>query len=201
MKLFYVYEHWRPDTDLPFYVGKGKGKRAYRTRDRSEHHGRVVRKLSTLGMCVEVRLIASALTEEEAFNIERQRISMWRASGVKLVNHTDGGDGVSGLVMSDEARAKMSASQKGKPGIITMMGRKHSAETRAKMSIAHKGRPKSPEHAAKVGASHKGKTISSDARAKMSAAKLGRKQTPEAIAAAAAGVKAWWAARKEKVQP
>ena len=22
--IFYVYEHWRPDKDLPFYVGKGK---------------------------------------------------------------------------------------------------------------------------------------------------------------------------------
>lgn len=25
---FYVYEHWRPDTDMPFYVGKGTGGRA-----------------------------------------------------------------------------------------------------------------------------------------------------------------------------
>jgi hypothetical protein len=28
-KAFYVYEHWRPDVDLPFYVGKGKGGRAW----------------------------------------------------------------------------------------------------------------------------------------------------------------------------
>jgi hypothetical protein len=27
-KTFYVYEHWRSDTNLPFYVGKGKGSRA-----------------------------------------------------------------------------------------------------------------------------------------------------------------------------
>ena len=26
--IFYVYEHWRPDKNVCFYVGKGKGKRA-----------------------------------------------------------------------------------------------------------------------------------------------------------------------------
>ena len=25
---FYVYEHWRPDLNVPFYVGKGKNGRA-----------------------------------------------------------------------------------------------------------------------------------------------------------------------------
>ena len=25
---YYVYEHWRPDKDVCFYVGKGKGGRA-----------------------------------------------------------------------------------------------------------------------------------------------------------------------------
>ena len=28
MNIFYVYEHWRPDHDECFYVGKGKGGRA-----------------------------------------------------------------------------------------------------------------------------------------------------------------------------
>jgi hypothetical protein len=30
-KKFYVYEHWRPDKDVCFYVGKGHGRRAYKT--------------------------------------------------------------------------------------------------------------------------------------------------------------------------
>lgn len=29
MNNFYVYEHWRPDTGVCFYVGKGKEKRAW----------------------------------------------------------------------------------------------------------------------------------------------------------------------------
>ena len=28
MTIFYVYEHWRPDKDTCFWVGKGKGDRA-----------------------------------------------------------------------------------------------------------------------------------------------------------------------------
>ena len=195
--VFYVYEHWRPDTDLPFYVGKGKGRRAYKFKNRNKHHQNIVNKLSELGMCVEVKLIASSLTEGEAFAIEKERISMWRDLGVSLCNKTDGGDGISGFVMPEDARKKISAAKKGKPVIATMAGKKHSEETKRKMSAIHKGRPKSPEHSAKVGAANRGKVISEEAKKKMSDAKRGKKQTPEHIAAAAAGVKAWWAARKK----
>jgi len=197
--VFYVYEHWRPDTDFPFYVGKGKGARAYKFRGRNKHHQNIVNKLADLGMCVEVRLVASSLSEDAAFKIEKERIAMWRDFGISLCNKTDGGDGVSGFVMPDEARRKMSVAKKGKPGRATMAGRKHSAETKKKMSEAQKGKPKSHEHSAKVGASNRGKVISEEAKKKMSDAKKGKKQSPEHIAAAAAGVKAWWAARK-KVQ-
>jgi hypothetical protein len=86
--IFYVYEHWRPDKDICFYVGKGRGKRAYNFAQRSVHHKRIVNKLSRLGMCVEVRLVASGLQESVAFAIERQRIAFWRSVGVAIINKT-----------------------------------------------------------------------------------------------------------------
>ena len=38
MGRFYVYEHWRPDRDECFYVGKGKGGRANVMYGRNRHH-------------------------------------------------------------------------------------------------------------------------------------------------------------------
>lgn len=173
MSNFYVYEHWRLDRDECFYVGKGKGRRAYMMRDRNSHHRAIMGKLSREGSGMEVRMVATGLTEDEAFALEVERIAFWRKSGADLANHTNGGDGVSGLKMSDEAKSKMSAAKKGLPGRATMLGKKHSDETKAKMSEAHKGVKKSPEHAAKVGLKRKGKIASPETRAKISAAKTG----------------------------
>jgi len=77
-----------------------------------------------------------------------------------------------GSVRSDESRAKMRLAQK---------GRTFSEETRAKMSAAQKGVKKSPEHAAKVGARHKGKkvVVSPETAKKISEAHRGRKHTEE----------------------
>jgi group I intron endonuclease len=72
-----------------------------------------------------------------------------------------------GVKRSDEARAKMSAAQKGK---------KHSPETIAKRSAALKGRPR-PDHVkAKISASHIGIKPSEATKIKMSLAKKGKKK-------------------------
>ena len=136
-RTFYVYEHWRPDKDECFYVGKGHGRRAndMRERDgRNQHHLNIQAKLARLGMCVEVRMVRDDLAEPEAFVLERERISFWRSAGVSLTNQTDGGEGSSGWIATAETRAKMSASKKGRPGP------KHSPETKAKMSATAKRR-------------------------------------------------------------
>lgn len=83
-----------------------------------------------------------------------------------------------GMKFSDETRAKMSASGKGK-----RKGWVHSDETKAKMSTAAKGRVLSDETKAKLSASGKGKgkgkIISDEMRAKLSAANKGRVHTDE----------------------
>jgi hypothetical protein len=161
-KKFYVYEHWRPDRGECFYVGKGCGNRAnVMTNRRSAHHLAIQRKLSRLSLCVEVRIVQSGLTNEEANGLEMIRIAFWRNDGADLVNHTDGGDG--------------------------QHGRKQSEETRRKISISLKGRPKSPEHCAKVGLAHKGKQWflgkkrSPQDCAAISARLTARKLAPESI--------------------
>lgn len=107
-RIFYIYEHWRPDKDTCFYVGKGYGRRASKLSGRNIHHQRIQAKLARLGMCVEVRLVADCLTETEAFDLEIERIAFWRDQGISLSNLTDGGEGLSNPAI--EVRAKMSRS-------------------------------------------------------------------------------------------
>lgn len=164
---FYVYEHWRLDKDECFYVGKGKGNRAYTKSGRNAHWLNIVSKLERIGSAYEVRIVASGLTEEEAFQLEKERIAFWR-DVVDLTNKTDGGDGVSGLVMPPEARQKMSEKAKGRKGNVTMLGKKHSDATKLKMKLAKIG--KKPNN---FGKNYKSGPLSDEHKAKLSAAKIG----------------------------
>jgi hypothetical protein len=160
---FYVYEHWRPDLDLCFYVGKGKGRRAVNIGHRNREHAKVVAELAAQGMCVEVRMFASDLTEEDAFYQECERIRFWRSMGVPLANCTDGGEGFSGFVrplgikLSPEARAKLSAARK---------GMKFTPEHRANLATKKLGKPRPP--------------FTEETRAKMRAASVAREAAKRA---------------------
>lgn len=101
---FYVYEHWRPDTGLPFYVGKGARGRAGSITTRNEYHKRIVAKLKSLGLSLEVRKVFTYLDEDMAHTLEKTQISYWRARGISLTNLTDGGEGTSGFRYSDKQK-------------------------------------------------------------------------------------------------
>lgn len=60
----------------------------------------------------------------------------------------------------------------GSPTAGSSRGRIATEESKRKVSEALKGRPKTPEHAAKVGARHKGKFVSVETRALIRAARL-----------------------------
>lgn len=95
--MFYVYEHWRTDRDECFYVGKGKGKRAYNMYKRNPFHKAIQKKVAKEGHAIEVKIVASNLTEQEAFALEIERIKFWRDSGADLANFTLGGEGTAGF--------------------------------------------------------------------------------------------------------
>jgi hypothetical protein len=97
MNNYYVYEHWRTDRDECFYVGKGKGIRAYKMSCRNRHHAAIQAKVAREGFAIEVKIVASGLSENEAFNLEMRRIAFWRDQGVDLANISSGGDGPSGV--------------------------------------------------------------------------------------------------------
>jgi hypothetical protein len=103
---FYVYEHWRIDRNECFYVGKGSGKRAYDMSCRNKHHQAIRSKLNRIGSAFEVRIVASGLSEKEAFDLEVERIRYWNEAGADLANRTHGGEGVR-YPKSDSHKAKL----------------------------------------------------------------------------------------------
>lgn len=179
---YYVYEHWRLDRDECFYVGKGKGYRAYSHRSRNRFHKAICEKLQRIGSAFEVRIVASGLTEQEAFDLEIERIQFWREMGVDLANATNGGEGVSGLKMSEEARHKMRLKKLGKKQpkevvekrISPLRGRKQSAEAIEKSAAWRRGRKLTQEHREKLSKAHTGKTVSAEVRLALSKANGGK---------------------------
>lgn len=195
--IFYVYEHWRPDLDVCFYVGKGKGNRAYdlvkKKHHRNKHHKNIQEKLKSLGMGVEVRFYKTGLTEKEAFDIEIERIAFWKDLGVNLANGTNGGEGVAGArwKQTPEHSAKISKALKGRKfseetlikmsigakGNKRRVGKYHNLEIRAKISAIVKIRMNDPEVKAKVSIARKNFRHTEESKAKISKSLIGNKRT------------------------
>lgn len=139
-----VYFHKRNDTNEVFYVGIGKTDRAYSKHNRSKSWKRVVYKV---GFTAEV--IHEELSWEEACELEKKYIKELgrRDLGLGvLVNHTDGGDGVENMIITDEHRKKTSETIKSKidkgewkPGMLGKKMPRESVLARAKqMSETYK---------------------------------------------------------------
>ena len=153
---FYIYEHWRPDKNEPFYVGKGRGRRAWSTKPRNPYYDNVVRKLATDGLCVEVKLVVGELAAQQAYDLEIERIAFWRNAGIRLTNMTAGGEGM--LEPTDELRSRLSVISKSRVRTpewranISKGVSNQSEETRAKRSASMLGITRSAETKAKVSA-------------------------------------------------
>lgn len=99
---FYTYA-WLREDRTPYYIGKGRGKRAWRKGSPPKDR---------------VLLLKTGLSEQEAFKHEVYMIAVFGrkdlGTGI-LRNLSDGGDGASGAVRSPETRIKISKAKKGKP--------------------------------------------------------------------------------------
>lgn len=131
---YYVYVHRKSDTGDIFYVGKGKGRRAYAKDSRNVWWKRTVNRHG-----VRVEIILSGLSEECAFSLEAAYINRLRAMGVNLVNVTDGGRGTPGARPRPETRAKLRKCQSGENN--GFYGKRHTEETKLRMSRMRLGVP------------------------------------------------------------
>lgn len=153
---FYVYV-WRRPCGEPFYVGKGKGRRAYDLYDRSKEF----KDIHAQGGC-SVDIVDWFIHESQALAYEIELISRYGRRDIDgvLVNKTDGGDGCSGHTKSAEAIAKWRAKT---------VGQSRSPDVKAKMSAAKMGHPVSGEARAKLSAAGKKRFEDPAERAKISA--------------------------------
>lgn len=103
---YYVYVHKRATDNSIFYVGKGKGERAWDKINRSDYWKRIVAKY---GHTVEI--VESGMQEWWSLEMERELIALY---GDALCNLTDGGETSAGYRFTPEAKAKISAGNKGK---------------------------------------------------------------------------------------
>ena len=162
MRSYYVYQLRLSVSSVPFYIGKGKGRRvAYHftpsgLKARSLKNS-IIKKAMSEGVEVLTEILFSDLTEIEALNKEVELIAFYGRRDIGtgiLANHTDGGDGTSGHVKTPESIAKISAAKVGKrrsPETVEKMsiantGKTMTRQAREKISIFQRGRTKTPEH-------------------------------------------------------
>lgn len=168
MKTFYVYELWDPIKKEPFYVGKGKHRSGYspryedhlkraleikNSRDRNYHKLNRIRKIVRSGFQPEIKIIIETENETEALEKEIKLIKFYgrrdKKTGI-LTNMTDGGDGISGRVCTEEDRKKRSLRFRGSRNPMygihrigkdnPFYGKTHNKKTRDKLSKTHKGK-------------------------------------------------------------
>jgi NUMOD3 motif len=143
VKKYYTYL-WLRDNATPYYVGKGSGERAFthhKQQSQCQYRPRYDSRI----------FVQYWESEEKAIEMEKWYIKLFGredlGTGI-LHNKTEGGDGASGWIPSEE--------------------------TRRNMSRAGKGKPKSEEHRKKIGEAQKCRVFSEATLKRMSEAKIGK---------------------------
>lgn len=151
---YYVYLHTRPD-GVVFYVGKGRIKRAWSTRNRNPHWAAVVAKYGGF----KVEIVAQGLSEKAAIEAEANLIAYHRKLGV-LTNILDRGD-----------IAPSSHPEVAKKIALSLTGIKRSEETKEKLKAV----VRTQEWRRNMSEAAKGKILSEATRKKISTANSQRK--------------------------
>jgi len=145
-KLFYIYVDSTFD-GRPFYVGKGVTERVNCFKQRNRLHGNISKKHGLKRI-----IVFETMCEQWALDREIELIALFRTHyglpGHWGANLTNGGDGLSGHLQSEETRQKRALSLRGNVNGRGNKGTIRSREHCQKLSIAKskKRKPLSEEH-------------------------------------------------------
>jgi hypothetical protein len=175
--IYYVYYLINPETDNPFYVGKGKNNRCkqhltdkmkYTRNKRLTGH---IIKLRESGIEPVIVKIKENLGEEAAYILEEEKILKYGRIGfddggillnffvsIRPPRRYGPNNGFYGRSHTEETKKIIGNANR---------GRKHSEETKSKMSRDRKGVPKSEEHKRKIGEKSKGRITSQETKEKL----------------------------------
>lgn len=166
MSIYYVYAYIRSKDSAtakagtPYYIGKGKYNRAW-----SKTH-----RVNLPKNIHNIVILESGLSEIGALALERRYIRWYgrvdNKTGI-LHNLTDGGDGVSGLIFTEDHKNKLRAYN---------LGKTISRENVEKMRQANIGKPRSDKTKEKISKGNKGKIRSDECKKANSEKQKGKKQ-------------------------
>ena len=166
---FYTYAYLR-ENRTPYYIGKGCYRRAYRRNGKPcgvpKDKNRII-------------FLKQNLTEEDAFRHEIYMIAVFGrkdlGTGI-LHNKTDGGEGNSGHIVTNQTKEKLK---------LANTGKKHSEESKKKMSELARLRCHSEETKIKIGKASKnrkpmlGRKMSEENKRKLREINFGKKHSEE----------------------
>jgi len=143
----------------PFYVGKGFGNRMYshlKLLDESnKFKNSIIKKIYNNDKEPIIIKLFDGLNENEALRLESDIIKCIGRRDMgngPLTNLTDGGEGISGFIFTEEQKRRMGRLKKtlylgeGNP----FYGKHHTSKTKEKISNAHKGKKLTKEHVKKI---------------------------------------------------
>lgn len=169
-RLFYIGQ---TITSIQVRLSRHLGANNLKQRTRSAQR---LKSLRDQGITPSIRPIAYANNQEELDRLEIEWIKDARASGLDIVNTSDGGSGtIWGAKRSAITRARMATWRTGRP---------LSAETKAKMSSAKRGSkmpPRTAEHRFRLGNGNRGRKIGGDWLKKIRATAMVRNRTKSDI--------------------
>ena len=197
MKTWKIYSLIDPRTGAVRYIGKADNTKRRlcvhlaeaKYSNRHNHRINWIRSLLSDNL-ISILIVLESGTGDVWKDSEKRWIKIFRDAGAKLVNGTDGGDGMCnpseetrnkislanlGKVVSCKTREKLSMASRGKVCSVQTRekiglansGRIASAETRARMSLVRRGKFLSPEHRVKISISNLGKPKSPEHREKI----------------------------------